>query len=344
MNRPTVSVIVPVYKAAEYLPQCIDSILKQVCQDFELILVDDGSPDSSPEICDDYAKQDRRIQVIHKKNGGVSSARNKGIEVAIGKYIVFVDSDDYIGENYLSGMLDILTKKKLEHKNVVVYSDYQPFNEDGYEERHYPEAFSVGMNDGTATTEIFRQLVFDFRVFPPYCKLYRRDIIEEYNLRFNTKIRTAEDFDFNIRYLEHVEEIIYYPSTEYMYRVGYKKYKPSNHGVLGNSEIKSAHIMANGIVSFAQKLEVYEALKKEIALWAANKHYFNRMPMLFAESKEVGIWERRKLYKQLIADETYYKAFKEGINYVEESTTKKIGKRCDCFIIWWLFYYFARRI
>ena len=92
---PFVSGIVPVYKAENFLPKCIDSILNQTYKDFELILVNDGSPDKSGKICDKYSEKDNRIIVIHKKNGGVSSARNIGIENATGKYICFVDSDDF---------------------------------------------------------------------------------------------------------------------------------------------------------------------------------------------------------------------------------------------------------
>ena len=108
---PLVSIVVPVYKIENVLHYCIDSILNQIYEDFELILVDDGSPDNSGKICDEYAKKENRIKVIHKENGGVSSARNCGIDAAKGKYICFVDSDDYVNKNYL----EILIKTKSEH-------------------------------------------------------------------------------------------------------------------------------------------------------------------------------------------------------------------------------------
>ena len=101
MSQALISVIVPVYKVEEYLPRCIDSILAQTYKNLEIILVDDGSPDKCPGICDEYAKKDPRIKVIHKKNGGVSSARNAGLKAAIGDYIFFVDSDDIIAKDAL---------------------------------------------------------------------------------------------------------------------------------------------------------------------------------------------------------------------------------------------------
>ena len=91
-----VSIVVPIYNVEKYLKQCVESIINQTLKDIEIILVYDCSPDNCPQMCDDYARRDNRIKVLHKKNGGLSSARNAGIEVATGDYIGFVDSDDYI--------------------------------------------------------------------------------------------------------------------------------------------------------------------------------------------------------------------------------------------------------
>ena len=106
---PTISVIVPVYKVEPYIHRCIDSILAQTFTDFELILVDDGSPDNCPAICDEYAEIDNRIHVIHQENGGLSAARNSGMAAADGEYITFVDSDDYIAEKMLEEMYIAIT-------------------------------------------------------------------------------------------------------------------------------------------------------------------------------------------------------------------------------------------
>ena len=110
MDTPKISVIVPVYNVEKYLSRCVDSILSQSFSDFELILVNDGSTDSSEKICDEYGKKDGRVKVIHKKNGGQSSARNAGIKNSIGEYISFVDSDDWISKDYLD-YLYLLIKK-----------------------------------------------------------------------------------------------------------------------------------------------------------------------------------------------------------------------------------------
>lgn len=112
-----ISVIVPVYKVEPYLHKCIDSILAQTYTDFELILIDDGSPDNCGAICDEYARRDARIRVIHQENGGLSAARNAGIDIAKGEYLSFVDSDDMIAKTYLERLVDVLTK---EHADISV--------------------------------------------------------------------------------------------------------------------------------------------------------------------------------------------------------------------------------
>ena len=119
-NRPIISIIVPVYNVESYLERCINSILNQTFKNFELILVDDGSTDKSGEICDSFAGYDKRIRVIHKKNGGLSSARNVGLDVSIGKYIGFVDSDDWIDEF----MYEKLYRNMIKTKSDIVICNF----------------------------------------------------------------------------------------------------------------------------------------------------------------------------------------------------------------------------
>lgn len=119
-NMPKVSVIVPVYKAEGYLHRCVDSILAQTFTDFELLLIDDGSPDRSGEICDEYAKKDSRIRVIHKENGGVSSARQRGLDESVGEYTIHADHDDWVEPE----MLDELYKKAKEEDADMVICDF----------------------------------------------------------------------------------------------------------------------------------------------------------------------------------------------------------------------------
>ncbi len=336
-----ISVIVPVYKAEAYLPACVDSILAQTYTDFELILVDDGSTDACGAMCDTYSEKDSRVRVIHKENGGVSSARNLGLAYARGRYVVFVDSDDHIGENYLKDLCSAY--QKTDDPNVLVMSDYQPFSQNGKVARDFSEQFSVSFCGERNDAEMFRKLVFGFLIFPPYCKLYCRDVIEKNSLRFNQMLRSAEDFDFNCRYIRCVDKIVYIPSVQYDYRVDYKCYCPSNDGILGQSEIVSAHIMAHGIWEVAERMGVLREVLPEIYLWAANKHYFNRLEMLFAPNKQIGFMTRKHLYSELISDELYYDLARKGIDQLPQSNTKRIARGADCFIAWWAFYRIRQR-
>lgn len=117
MNMPKISIIVPVYKAEKYLNRCVDSILAQTFTDFELLLIDDGSPDKSGEICDEYARKDSRVRVIHKENGGVSSARQRGLDESIGEYTIHADPDDWVEPTMLE---ELYNKANKEDADMVI--------------------------------------------------------------------------------------------------------------------------------------------------------------------------------------------------------------------------------
>ena len=118
MNNKKVSIIVPVYNVEKYLQRCIESILTQTETDFELLLIDDGSKDKSGLICDEYAQKDKRVNVIHKENGGVSSARNLGIEKANGEWMCFIDADDYVRQDFLSDIQQYLFNARIQQASA----------------------------------------------------------------------------------------------------------------------------------------------------------------------------------------------------------------------------------
>ncbi|EME3187758.1 glycosyltransferase, partial [Enterococcus faecalis] len=122
---PKISIIVPVYNVEKYLEKCVRSILAQTFTDFELILVDDGSPDSSGAMCDQFAEQDQRVKVIHKENGGLSDARNAGIEIATGEYLGFVDSDDYIADDMYELLYTNIVKEDADLSICGIYDVYE---------------------------------------------------------------------------------------------------------------------------------------------------------------------------------------------------------------------------
>lgn len=208
-----ISVIVPVYNVEEYLEKCLDSIILQSYKDFELILVDDGSTDKSGIICDEYSKKDNRIKVIHKNNGGLSSARNAGLNVAIGDYIYFCDSDDYIENN----CLEIINNYFKLGYDLVVFS-------------YVLEGFSNNWTRSFKTQSYKCDDIVDFTINNVFCnnlgweawsRAYKRSIIEENNIRFiDNKRIFAEDLQFLLFYLPHAKSItaINMPLYHYMYR------------------------------------------------------------------------------------------------------------------------------
>lgn len=130
--QPKISVIVPIFKVEDYLPRCVESIINQKYKNLEIILVDDGSTDSCPVLCDEYAKKDDRIIVIHKENGGLSDARNAGMKIATGEYISFIDSDDYIANDYFSNLYETMQSQKSDIVECSVVKFYGDDNFDDY--------------------------------------------------------------------------------------------------------------------------------------------------------------------------------------------------------------------
>ena len=212
MLSPLISVIVPVYKTEEYLPQCIESILSQSFTDFELLLIDDGSPDRCGEICEEYAKRDPRIRVFHQRNAGVSKARNNGLENAIGQYIAFVDSDDYVLPDYLRDLYNSLSDDVC----LVIHTVIKYFP-DGHSVRFdWPETTIEGKEAYRLLTEYG-----DKSIGYPCGKLFNNELIRSHRLRFPEDISLLEDLFFLFNYAQIASCIKICNVANYVYRVGH---------------------------------------------------------------------------------------------------------------------------
>lgn len=204
---PIVSVIVPVYKVEKYIKKCVNSIVNQTHKDLEIILVDDGSPDKSGAICDRLAKKDSRIRVIHKENGGVSSARNAGIEAAKGEYICFVDSDDWLPENAIELLIN-----KLREDN----SDFCVGEADCVAIRYNSKLEKL--TNMCFNEENFHKVVeLDKLLRSPWAKIFKTDIIIDNNIRFILGISYSEDAIFVWNYLACCNRISSISATTYYY-------------------------------------------------------------------------------------------------------------------------------
>lgn len=192
--EPYLSVIVPIYKVEKYLKQCIDSILKQTFTDFELILVDDGSPDNCPAICDEYADKYKKVKVIHKLNGGLVSARKAGLEAARGKFIGFVDSDDWIEPN----MFELLCEKSKSHRVDIVICDI--LHEYPNSTVKHNQNIKHGLYDKESLIKnifpimLYSGVFYEFGIFPTLCnKIIKREILEKNLKNIDNTIKMGED-------------------------------------------------------------------------------------------------------------------------------------------------------
>lgn len=212
-----VSIIVPIYNVERYLCDCIDSALNQTYRDFELILVDDGSPDNCGAICDEYARKDDRVRVIHKTNGGLSDARNAGLDVATGKYIYFLDGDDSIRPN----LLETLVPYMEQGADLAVFT-FQGFYDSGDQQTPWVHAtgeYDVDTQD--KRLEFIHKVLLQSKIgWDAWSRMFVRERIEAYGLRFedNRKI-FAEDLYFSLCYCAHAEHIVSLEDCLYNYRL-----------------------------------------------------------------------------------------------------------------------------
>ena len=213
-----ISVIVPIYKIEKYLPQCIESLMQQSFKDFELLLIDDGSPDNCPQICDDYAKKDPRIKVVHKVNGGLLSARKAGLEAASGDYIAFVDGDDWVDHFYL----DILYKLAITNNaDLTVTGHFREF--DGKIETIKPK------NPGVYNEEQIKSTIITKAIFNgEFCehgmstyvwnKLFKKELLKEVLFDVHNDIVMGEDAAITYSYLALSKSLVISKIPLYYYR------------------------------------------------------------------------------------------------------------------------------
>ncbi len=217
-----ISVIIPIYNVEQYLRRCVDSILNQTYKKLEVILVDDGSPDKCPQICDEYESSDPRVKVIHKENAGQGLARNDALEIATGDYVTFVDADDYIDNTHIENLYTALT----ENNAQAVIGTHTAVNHDG-QTKQIPLLFKEGVYEGQQITdEIVLPLIgadafypSDVMVDSSTCmNLYSMDIIRENKLRFiSERYAVAEDQYFNIDYFHYAKRIVAVNEYGYYY-------------------------------------------------------------------------------------------------------------------------------
>lgn len=288
-ETPRVSVIVPVYKAEPYIRRCIDSILNQTLTNFELLLVDDGSPDNCGAICDEYAAKDCRVRVIHKQNGGVSSARNTGIDAARGEYVAFIDSDDYVDKEYL----EMLTKhncdfgmcvgvKHLENGQVCPGADMEE------------EVAEV-------TTENLLKWASEGRLLVVWGKAYRIDVLRRNNIRFRNDLCYGEDTVFAMMCAKSCRTASFVKKKMYHY---IKHPGESLSKRISESSVQSYDIRDQFLISWCRELGADEDFYKKVSLSGKQKMKWAFMEIF--ETKSMKLAKRLEWYRLFFSLPTFH--------------------------------------
>ena len=291
ITKPAISIIVPVYKAEKYLHRCVDSILAQTFTDFEVLLIDDGSTDKSGQICDEYAQKDSRIRVFHKNNGGVSSARNVGIENARGKWLYFPDADDELYDK----ALEILFKKDSDDI-VYVMAGYSLYNESGVKTYSISDRREVFLSRQNAIRQMFAPEDYLYHGYL-WNKLFLSDIIYVNNIRFDNTIHFNEDRLFNVLYLLKIGDKRCFYTTEPVY-----KYIERSESVMSTLKIKYNSKYSTDLIALIYMVKALAAVNDsenlKLCKREACKSYAANISMM-KKFKSYSIEQNRFLYKEL---------------------------------------------
>lgn len=304
----TVSVIVPVYNTAQYLPACFDSILAQSFEDFELVVVDDGSTDESPAICDAYAAKDSRIRVFHQQNGGVSAARNLGVEQAKGDWICYVDSDDTVKADYLLHMVN-----RIEGNECLVMTSIAHDWHD-----HVITEDIVLHGADVARYLLEHHILVDSG---PVAKLFNRAVLQRHNLRFPVGIQCCEDMVYFYTYLNLVDTVVLSREIDYLVRV--RGGSLSTRYFPFESEYGCFETCLEQVNRLADRLELSHEEKTRLVWDRKISETFIRSPKcLYAADNHYSWSEKMRLLKRIPTE--YYKNF--GIGFQPQGFSSAVIK------------------
>lgn len=289
MFTPLFSIIVPVYNVEGYIEQCCDSILNQKNSDFELILVDDGSTDGSGDICDAYSN-DNRVRVIHKINGGLSDARNFGLKYATGKYVLFVDSDDFFDDYFfLSQAQEILSENNCD---ILIFG-YKKY----YEESAKFKEFSFNIPEKVEKFEFEELVAKNLYVLSAWGKIIKNNILKENNLFF-TKGVLSEDMDWCVRLAAVAQTYVVFNSTPYIYR-------QRNGSITKSPSEEKINDLERNLKKSIEVLDAVDNEKKKRALYMFVSQFFSMYLINLSLLKS----KKQKQHYQFVNDFQYVLKF-----------------------------------
>lgn len=237
-----VSVVIPIYNAEKYIEKCINSIIPQITKEDEIVLINAGSTDNSETICKKYVEENNNVKLYYIQNGGPSVSRNAGIEHAKGKYIIFIDGDDYIESNYIETML-----KNVKEKQLVICS-YKMVQYESGEETIKRYSNKVEMLNKEDMVKVYEKELFSL----VWNKIYERDIIVNNNILFNTNFYKGEDLLFNLDYMKYIESVKVIPDILYNYIIKKTGVNKSHKEPIEN-RLKRTQLIYNGFMEINKK-------------------------------------------------------------------------------------------
>ena len=315
-----VSVIIPAYKVEEYLRQCVDSVINQTYKRLEIILVDDGSPDNCGTICDEYAAMDDRVRVIHKENGGLSDARNAGLNVATGEYILFVDGDDYIDPSLVETVVTVM-----DQGNDLVAFRFWRVCLDG--SKIAPKPFAAGswnLETSNDKAQFYTKTLLQYRIgWEAWNRMYRRELIERLYLRFEDNQRIfAEDLYFSICYCLQAKKIVCLEDKLYFYRW-------RDDSIMGRESIRLNVGRMNELSKCVSAFLRQNKAPEEVLSMFPIMHYFiiHNVANNYKRKKKTSPIRLRKLMLKDVEDKEYFFAMLKQIRECQSQLEEWLGKR-----------------
>ncbi len=281
------SLILPIYNVEKYLKECVDSILAQTFNDYEVILVNDGSTDSSPEICDEYVEKHSQIKVVHKQNGGQSTARNRGFGEAEGEYIVFLDSDDFICDHDFLKCLYEKTKNKpdiISYKYCKFYDDKKEFGSCNY------TFGDIGDHEDIAT-QMEKLVRKDAFFCSAWSKAVRRELLEENDIKFDENSR-CEDMDWYFNVITKAETMAFLDKTIIAYR-------QRENSVTAQKSLKTFDDFIKFLDTWYPKIKELADNRKNPLFSAMAKLYTNLM-LIYVDISDGKCYEKLKKFSSLL--------------------------------------------
>ena len=312
--KDLISIIVPIYNVEKYLNKCIESIVNQTYENIEIILIDDGSNDNSGIICDEYAKKDNRIIVVHKENGGVSSARNKGLKIAKGEWISFVDADDWIEQTFCQTLLNKVTQEQAD----IAVCGYNRITDNRIEKINANNQEVFLNSNEYLVKSLNPQTGFGFC----HMKLIKKEVLK--SISFNERIEVGEDALFNIQLSTYIKKAVFLKQPLYNYRINNQSVVKRYDENYANKYLKSMKIIEEYIwqeyneeneENIEIKQNYYNFVAYHIMLIIVNYCYHPDNKMCNAQ--------RKNMLKEVINNDLFIIGLKKS-NYNNISLTRKI--------------------